>query len=158
MQVPVCPVWTVINSYWSRPVLSVQSLLETNQHLAESYGGQPEGPGTGVQTRLGLRKHDVNYIPIGKNGSMAVEGKNYLPFRFIRGRGNVRNFVPLSAEIRQQVYKDVLWMREGRKLGEVRLAQWEFGGAPPSEALGNFLTDWGIPYVVTLNVGRIPVP
>jgi len=126
--------------------------LAYNAFLAESYGGEPEGPGTSVQTPLGLRRHDVNYVEIGRNGQMAVEGKNYKLY-LTRDGVPVRQSVRLTPELREQAYKDVLWMREGRKQGVDRLVQWEFAYAPPTEALANFLTSWGIPVVVTINPG-----
>jgi hypothetical protein len=77
---------------------------------------------------------------------MAFEGKNYLKWRSIAG-AKVRGEVRLTSEIRRQIYKDVLWTREGRVQGVHRVVQWDFPGAPPSQALKNFLERWGFPYV-----------
>jgi len=77
---------------------------------------------------------------------MALEGKNYLEFRTVQNR-IVTGEVPLTAEIRNQVYKDVLWIRAGRQQGIHRIVQWEFGGAPPSAELPKFLTHWELPIV-----------
>lgn len=55
--------------------------------------------------------------------------------------------VPLTPQIRTQVYKDVLWIRQGRFIGEDRLVQWDFAGAPPSDELATLLERWGLPYV-----------
>ena len=77
---------------------------------------------------------------------MAVEGKNYLRFRTVGGQA-VRGQVLLTSEIKQQLYKDVLWIREGRKAGVHRIVQWEFAGAAPSPELAKALQRWGLPYV-----------
>jgi hypothetical protein len=77
---------------------------------------------------------------------MAVEGKNYLRYRQVAGE-TVKGSVQLSAEIRTQINKDVLWIREGRKLGVHRTMQWEFAGAGPSSELAQILQRWGIAYV-----------
>jgi hypothetical protein len=112
-------------------------------HLAEGHGGTPQAR---VETQLGPRVHDVGGVPTGTATQMAVEGKNYLRFRTVQGQA-LRGEVPLSDAIRRQIYKDVLWVREGRKAGVHRVVQWEFAGAPPSADLANALQRWGLPYV-----------
>ena len=114
-----------------------------NQHLAEAHRGRPE---SSRMTPLGKRVHDVGDIPTGTRTEMAVEGKNYLRFRRVGGR-TIRGEVPLTEQLRLQIHKDVLWMREGRQVGVERLIQWEFAGAPPSGELALLLQHWGIPYV-----------
>src|SRR5262249_34430855 len=114
-----------------------------NEYLAEAYGGTSE---VSRSTRLGRRVHDVGEISINNVTELAIEGKNYLRYRTVEGQV-IKGEVPLTPEIRQQIYKDVLWMREGRKQGAYRLVQWEFAGAGPSEDLAAALRLWGLPYV-----------
>jgi RHS repeat-associated protein len=111
------------------------------QHLAEANAGTRE---VSVDTQLGKRRHDVR----ADNAStkLAHEGKNYLEYRTVGGKV-VRGEVPLSAELRTQARKDFLWVREGKKLGEHRVVQWNFAGAPPSAALAGLLRHFRIPYV-----------
>jgi len=114
-----------------------------NQYLAEANKGTRE---VYAETQLGARFHDVGDIPTGTATKLRVEGKNYLKFKFVNGQA-VAGEVPLTAEIHTQIYKDVLWIREGRKIGENRVVQWDFGGAPPSRRLAEMLDFWGLPYV-----------
>ena len=113
-----------------------------DQYLREVHGGASSA----VETQLGRRVHDVSKVPTGTATEMAIEGKNYLRFRTVEGQA-VRGQVPLTGEIRSQVYKDVLWTRAGRKMGVDRLVQWEFAGAGPSAELAKALQQWGLPYV-----------
>jgi hypothetical protein len=114
-----------------------------NKYLTQSHGGNSE---VYVNTQLGKRVHDVGEIPINSITEMAIEGKNYLRFRKINGE-LIQGEVPLNNSIQTQIYKDVLWIWEGRKLGIHRIVQWEFAGAGPSSALSNALQYWGLPYV-----------
>lgn len=116
--------------------------LAHNQHMAEWTGGQQE---VFVQTKLGTRFHDI-HAPTGTMTEMALEGKNYLRWRTVDG-ARIRGEVPLNLKIRTQVYKDVLWIRAGRRQGIHRTVQWDFPSAPPSTELANFLQRWGLPYV-----------
>jgi len=113
-----------------------------NAHMAEWTGGTRDVP---VETQLGKRVHDVR-APTGTATEMALEGKNYLRWRTVNGTP-VKGSVPLSTEIRLQVYKDVLWVRAGRLTGTHRISQWDFPGAPPTPELARFLERWGIAYV-----------
>ena len=113
-----------------------------NEYLAQLNKGRQE---VRAETRLGRRMHDVGDIP-GLTTQLRIEGKNYRRFLTVNGK-TLKGSVPLSAEIRSQIYKDVLFVREGRKLGTQRLVQWEFGGAGPSDELAALLQRWGIPYV-----------
>jgi RHS repeat-associated protein len=112
-----------------------------NQYLQELYGGTREVHET---TRLGSRFHDLQ-TPRTTLTDLRLEGKNYLRFRTVGGQ-TVAGRVPLSADIRSQVYKDVIWMRAGRASGVDRLVQWNFAAAPPSSDLAAFLEHWGLPY------------
>ncbi|HVT43620.1 MAG TPA: hypothetical protein VMT00_04450, partial [Thermoanaerobaculia bacterium] len=113
-----------------------------NEHLAQARMGKQEVSAT---TRLGKRIHDVGDIR-GLQTDLRIEGKNYRRFLTIGGQ-IVHREVPLTVEMRLQVYKDVLFVRAGRALGVDRLVQWEFAGAPPTRALAEFLQHWRIPYV-----------
>jgi len=112
------------------------------QHLAEFSGGRTE---VGVDTALGRRIHDARAAQETLT-ELAFEGKNYLRWRTVGGT-RVQGSVPPSAQIRTQIHKDVLWIREGRKLGIHRVSQWDFPGAPPSPELASLLERWGLPYV-----------
>jgi RHS repeat-associated protein len=114
-----------------------------DQYLAETHGGTR---GNRIDTPLGARVHDVGGVPTGTATEMAIEGKNYLRYRSVGGQA-VKGRVPLTPQIEQQIYKDVLWIREGRKAGVDRLVQWEFAGAGPSPELAKALERWGLPYV-----------
>jgi hypothetical protein len=117
--------------------------LAFDEHLAEAHGGTPQSR---INTPLGARVHDVGSVPTGTATEMAIEGKNYLRFRTVGGQA-VRGEVLLTPEIKQQLSKDVLWIREGRKAGVHRIVQWEFAGAAPSPELAKALQRWGLPYV-----------
>ncbi len=101
-----------------------------NLHLHQLFGGQRE---VFASTKLGARFHDVRSI-MGTRTVLAVEGKNYLAFRTVQGQA-IRGEVPLSGEIQTQILKDFLWMRAGRDVGQHRIVQWQFGGAPPASDL-----------------------
>ena len=97
-------------------------------------------------TALGKRFQDVGDVPTGTMTELAIEGKNYLRFRRAGGM-TIKGQVPLTAEIHKQILKDMLWVREGSKLGIHRTVQWEFAGAPPSHELAAMLQKWRIAYV-----------
>jgi hypothetical protein len=117
------------------------------QHLAEFSGGRTE---VSVETPLGRRVHDARAAQDTLT-ELAFEGKNYLRWRTVGG-ARVQGRVPLSPEIRRQIHKDVLWIREGRKGGIHRVSQWDFPGAPPSHDLARLLERWGLPYVHELSL------
>ena len=74
---------------------------------------------------------------------MTVEAKNYRLWRQLKGEATaIRQVVPLTPFIQNQIHKDVLWRRAGK--GQQRVIQWDFVGAPPSTELRTLLTRWEI--------------
>lgn len=115
------------------------------------YGGEPEthypvalnsDPDFPV-TRPGGRKVDVP-VKLPDGTTMAVEVKTYQNWRTVTladgSKIPQKGEVPLSAQIREQINKDVA-LRAGDPTYDPR---WEFLGAGPSGALRDYLTKAGI--------------
>jgi hypothetical protein len=118
------------------------------------YGGEPEthypvalnsDPDFPV-TRPGGRKVDVP-VKLSNGTTLAVEVKTYQNWRTVTladGSNTPQKVeVPLSADIRQQINKDVA-LRAGDPNYDPR---WEFLGAGPSDALSDYLTKAGIIFI-----------
>jgi hypothetical protein len=73
-------------------------------------------------------------VATGNEGVLAGEVKTYSPWRTVSGVPE-RSSVPLSAEIKQQVHKDV-WLRRHSEGYDPR---WVFPNAPPSPELAKYL-------------------
>jgi RHS repeat-associated protein len=82
-------------------------------------------------TRMGKRQHDVSYDAARTKTEMRHEVKNYRMWVTENGAPRL-NTVPLTRDLREQIDKDFVWVREGRRLGEHRIVQYDFVGAPPS--------------------------
>jgi RHS repeat-associated protein len=111
------------------------------EHLAQLHGGRRE---VVESTPLGDRRQDLRSDT--STTQLAIEGKNYLRFRTVGGQV-IEAQVQLTPELRKQIRKDFLWVREGRKMGQHRVAQWSFAGAGPSPDLSALLRHYGLPYV-----------
>jgi hypothetical protein len=114
------------------------------QHQAELSRGT--GQEKASQTALGPRLHDVRDEPSSTNVVFRREVKNYREWLTLPSGEKVKNQVTPSKQILDQIHKDKLWLREGKKLGENRVIQWDFIGAGPSKELKDVLQRSGIPY------------
>jgi RHS repeat-associated protein len=116
---------------------NIQRSQVQENYLAEAYGGN-----TGVRqsTPIGTRVQDVGDIRLQDGSLMTIEGKNYLRRLWNKTTNSaIVNQVPSTQFIRNQAFKDVLWRREGARIGENRIIQWDFSAAPPSPELRDFL-------------------
>jgi RHS repeat-associated protein len=110
------------------------------EHQAELGGGTTQKKA--YRTALGLRFDDVRGEPA-YNTNFHREVKNY------------KDEVPLTKDIRMQILKNEMWIREGRKIGEFRVVQWDFTGAPPSAELQGLLRLMGLPYQYQVAPGAV---
>jgi RHS repeat-associated protein len=108
--------------------------------VSGSHGGQ-----RAAQTDLGDRRHDITDDEPLSQTDFRREVKNYQLWNAAEGRWNA---VPLSEELFTQAVKDAEWVKEGKVIGQDRVVQWDFVGAPPSWELSNMLDHLNIPYVV----------
>jgi hypothetical protein len=114
------------------------------EHQAELSRGT--GKEKASQTAKGPRLHDVRDEPTSTYTIFRREVKNYLKWITLPSREVVQNKVTASVKIVGQIHKDKLWLREGKKLGESRVVQWDFVGAGPDAELADILNRSGIPY------------
>jgi hypothetical protein len=124
------------------------------QYARELYGGGPErhypvatgGDPNFPVTRPGGRKVDVP-IDLPGGGTVAGEVKMYQQYRTVSladgSKVTVRGEVPLSAEIKEQIAKDV----NLRRADPTHDPRWIFLGAGPNPALRAELTRAGIVFV-----------
>lgn len=108
---------------------------KTQRHFRVPLNSNPLHP----VTTSGGRFVDV-LVSMPNGTMMAVEVKMYLRWRTVTlpggGKKTVKGEVPLSAEIREQVNKDVA-LRAANPAHDPR---WEFHGAGPSDALRAYLS------------------
>jgi RHS repeat-associated protein len=116
-------------------------------HQAELSGGDPKERVT--DTALGPRLHDVRDERAADATSFRREVKNYRPWLTDAAGNKVQNEVRLTPEMTEQILKDKLFIHEGRKLGEHRVVQWDFVGAPPNAELRELLQRTGLSYSYT---------
>ena len=100
-----------------------------------------------VDTKIGERQHDISYPTLRTLTVFRHEVKNYLVW-ITKGGVVQQHEVGLEKPLAEQADKDLLWRREGKRLGEDRIVQWDFVGAPPSQELAEYLQARRIPYVV----------
>ena len=133
----------------------VQNLKGTNvqrgtagkNHQAELSGGNSREKVT--NTTLGPRLHDIRDERVADTTVFRREVKNYKLWLTDATGKKIRNEVKLSKEIYNQIQKDELFILEGQKIGEHRVVQWDFVGAPPNAELQEFLQKSGIPHSFT---------
>jgi hypothetical protein len=135
----------------SRTLNQVRGARGTNRDrgtAAENYKAELSRGSTDKKadnTPLGKRFHDVRDEPSEPGTVFRREVKNFRRFLTRDGK-TVRNFVPVTRDIQNEILKDKLWIREGAKTGERRVVQWDFVGAPPNEDLEDLLQRVGLPY------------
>jgi hypothetical protein len=98
-------------------------------------------------TRAGKRQNDVAYDQPRSQTELQHEVKNYRVWITVEGEARLHE-VELTPTLRQQAERNFWWRREGLRLGEDRLVQWDFVGAPPSQELAELLQFLKIPYVI----------
>jgi RHS repeat-associated protein len=114
------------------------------EHQAELSGGT--GKEKATQTAKGPRLHDVRDEPTSTDTTFRREVKNYRKWITLPSGKVVQNEVRMSSDMLEQIHKDKLWLQEGKKLGENRIVQWDFVGAPPNAELSDILSRSGIPH------------
>lgn len=125
------------------------------QHVAELQGGSTVKRAT--QTSKGVRFHDVVDIPLPNKTTLVIETKNYQRWVGIKGTKEPKElFIDLTKRIVEEMDKDQAWVLAGERIGEHRVAQWNFTNARPNAEFTQALRDRGLPYVEILNMGRRP--
>jgi RHS repeat-associated protein len=136
----------------SQTLNQVRNLKGTNQERGaaakERVRQMNQGGGERVTpTRAGKRQNDVAYDQPRSQTELQHEVKNYRVWITVEGEARLHE-VELTPTLRQQAERNFWWRREGLRLGEDRLVQWDFVGAPPSQELAELLQFLKIPYVI----------
>jgi hypothetical protein len=97
---------------------------------------------------LGYRQQDISEAIPRTQTDFRREVKNYKLYLTDEGGQRVENAVPLSDELLGQALRDAAWIAEGAAIGEHRVVQWDFVGAPPRADLAAFLNALHLPYQV----------
>jgi hypothetical protein len=125
------------------------------QHEAELQGGSTVK--TGTKTSKGMRFQDVVDIPLPNKTTLVIENKNYQRWVSVKDTKEAKElFIDLSTRIVEEMDKDQAWVLAGERIGEHRVAQWNFTNARPNAEFTQALRDRGLPYVEILNMGRRP--
>ncbi|MET0357342.1 MAG: DUF4157 domain-containing protein [Cellvibrio sp.] len=120
-------------------------------HQAEISGGNAAEKATA--TSEGTRFHDVRDEPMTTQTVMRREVKNYSVILTDPQGNRYLSSVRDTQRHRDEALKDKLWMEEGAKLGEFRIVQWDFLGAPPTPELAALLRSYKIPYTESPSIG-----
>jgi hypothetical protein len=127
----------------TKSLKQVQNTKGTNQERGaagnEYIRELNQGSGEKTElTRKGVRRHDDHLASPRTQTDLRNENKNYLKWVTRNGQP-VLNEVQLTKELREQIDKDFLWRREGRRQGIDRRVQYDFIGAPPSAELRDYI-------------------